>query len=273
MRELTDTLLDIAAPPQRATLRASAIKVGYLKSMLHMRHYIEHGREDSPGMLFGRLVHMAVLEPDKKPSIWTGGRKAGKEYDNWLCEQPEGREQTTTAEWSEVQACAGSVLSNKQAVELLDGTKREMALFSEVTQYGKVSARLDAWKPGVLPDLKTTGQIDRRSLERTCAGMAYHIQFGWYSRILDALKLDHLPNCYGIFVESNPPYDVAVYPIAKASVMMGIIEAGKIAEKYRACELRREWPGQQTESDPIELPEWAYKNTGEDLEAGDLGEL
>jgi hypothetical protein len=274
VNSITDTLIDIAAPPRRATLRASALKVGYLKSMLHMRHYLTAGgSDDTPGMRFGRLVHMAVLEPDKQPAIWTGGRKAGKEYDNWLCEQPEGREQTTTAEWLEAQSCAASVLSNNHAVELLDGTKREMALYSESTQYGKVSARLDAWMPGSLIDLKTTAQVDRRSIERICASMGYHIQFGWYSWLLDALKLDHLPNCYGIFVESKPPYDVAVYPIAKASVMMGIIEAGKIAEKYRACELRREWPGQQTESEPIELPEWAYKNTGDDLEAGDLGEL
>jgi hypothetical protein len=132
---------------------------------------------------------------------------------------------------------------------------------------------LDAWKPGVLIDLKTTGQVDKRAFERTCAGMAYHIQFGWYSWLLTARELDRLPTCHAIVVESKPPYDVACYRISNFDVMAGMAEAGKVAAQYRACELRREWPGQQTDEEEIQLPEWAYKQAGGNLEDGNMGDL
>ena len=274
MSDLTDALINIVNPPKPATLRASALKVGYLKSMLHMRHYLTAGgSDDTPGMRFGRLVHMAVLEPDKQPAIWTGGQRKGKAYEEWTAAQLPDIEQTTADEWASVTACAAAVMSNKRAAALLDGTKREYSLYADATQYGPVCARLDAWKPGVLIDLKSTQQVDRRSIERICTSMAYHIQFGTYSWILEALKLDRLPTCWGIFVEQKPPYDVAVYPISKFDVMAGMSEALKVAERYRICELRREWPGQQTDEEEIRLPEWAYKQAGGNLEDGNMGDL
>jgi hypothetical protein len=244
------------------SLRASAIKVGYLRSMLHMDHYMNTGMEDTPVMRFGRLVHMAVLEPDRKPAIWTGKQKRGKEYDSWLLEQPPGAEITTADEWAEAVACAAAVMANKDAAGLLANTAKELSVNETHPEYGPCTARFDAWKFGFLIDLKTTGRIDAHSVGRTFAQMAYHLQFGWYSMLCELAGIDKLPLCYSIVVESKPPYDCAVYQIAKLDVMAGLEECKKVAAKYRACELAGYFPGCQEKIDEVAMPEWAYREPG-----------
>jgi hypothetical protein len=259
MDNLSKTILDIAAPPVRATLRASAIKVGYLKSMLHMRHYYQAPPGDLAGMRFGRLVHMAVLEPHKKPAIWTGATRRGKEFDAWKADVPDGVEIVLPGEWQEAQDCAASILANEKAAELLDGTTREMLVVYDDSEIGKCAARLDAYKAGFVIDIKTTGQISERAFANTCARMAYHIQYGFYDWILTSKGFDpYRRECWSIVAEQDPPYDVACYQVDPFAVGFGKAKSIEVARRFRECELARRWPGQQAEAKTIELPEWVY---------------
>jgi hypothetical protein len=256
MNELLTTLQDIAAPgtlAKQSALRATTIKIGYLKSMIHMHHATTTERPDNPAMRWGRLVHQAILEPHKSPAIWTGAQRRGKDYEAWLSNLPDGIEIVTMAEYSEVQKCRDSVLSNRRVVELLDGAKCEYKFRHDDSELGLCVATMDAWKEGCLTDLKTTGQINALSFTRTSAQMAYHVQFGWYSWMLEQSKIDRLPKCYAVAIEAKPPYDCAVYQISAMDVMSGAQEAVKIARAYRECERAGVFPGQQKEDDAIDV--------------------
>jgi len=270
---LTDTLIDIAAPVYPLTLRASAIKVGYLKSLLHMRYYMTQGREDTTAMRFGRLVHLAALQPSIEPAVWHGGRRAGKEYDAWLASVPHGQETATEAEWLAACDCAESVRQHDDAFDLIRESKREFSLKHTTGEYGPCSARLDAWKPGCLVDLKTTGAIGKRAVASNCAAMAYHIQFGWYWYMLELMGLDTRPACYIIAVESKPPYDCGVYELSRLDVSIGYTAAKSIAGKFRSAELARKWPGMQENKEVIELPEWAHNDAALGMDVGSMIEL
>jgi hypothetical protein len=263
---------------EQLTLRASAIKIGYLKSMLHMRHAITSERPDSAAMRFGRLVHLAVLEPQKRPHVWQGKQRKGKDYDAWLADVPAGAEVCTGDEWTRAQDAAASVLLNPWAAELLADTEREKKIRLDNSMLGPVSARIDAWTAGRLVELKTTGRVDLRSVTRLVANMAYHIQMGFYSWILQASNLDKsrlLPACHIIAVEQAAPYDVGIYTLSRFDVMAGMADAVKTGERFRACEAAGVFPGVQKQQEEIKLEEWAYKDSGvpSDMEVGDSDEL
>src|SRR5690606_40852932 len=54
------------------------------RSPAHFRHALDAEDKDTPARAFGRLAHLAVLEPERvteSVAVWTGGRRAGKEWE------------------------------------------------------------------------------------------------------------------------------------------------------------------------------------------------
>lgn len=271
MTDLIDTLADIGKG--QSVLRATALKVGYLKSMLHMRHYMLYGRDDTAAMSFGRLAHIAVLQPNNRPELWTGGKRSGKAWDIFE-EQNAGKEIATMAEWRGACELAESVRANPAVNALLSDCMIEGRLDYADGDLGLCTARPDAFKPGILIDLKTTGRIDDQSLIRTVGGMAYHLQFGWYAWMIGQLFGVAVPDCYMIAVESKPPYDCRVVKLWKFDVTAGMAAAIETARRYRDCEKVGKWPGINREVTEIQLPEWAYKDrTAAGLEDGNMEDL
>lgn len=243
----------------RAEIRSSAVKVGYLKSMLAMRHYIDHGRDGTDALSFGRLAHVAILTPECPPAVWDGGRRAGPAWAAFL-EQNVGREIATAAEWSDAQECAAAVYANRHAAALLADTKREMPIDWMDSSGGKCGTRADAWKRGILVDVKTTRDISARSFTADCARMAYHVQFGFTRLGLAVAGLDTCPAVYVISVESSAPWDVAVRRFDPMDLNAGQKAAYRTVIRFRECENAGVFGGVSDGIEDIVLPPWA---TGE----------
>ena len=94
----------------------------FSRSPAHYRAALT-GHRDSDAMRFGRVLHLAVLEPDLLPSqvaVWSGGRRAGKEWDAFKSHHA-AREILTEAEFDDVQGAALSVLARREFGPYLTG--------------------------------------------------------------------------------------------------------------------------------------------------------
>jgi hypothetical protein len=241
-------------------LRATAIKAGAV-SMLHMRHCLTApDRADTPALRWGRLVHGAILEPDRTlPLLRTWeSRRAGAAWDAFEAEH--GAENIVKPdEAAKLNEIARRVWANKTARHLIEATAHEVTVQWSTDEYGLGKARLDGWSlsaGGV--ELKTARDISERRFQSQFVGLGYDLQLGWYTEgiVRSGMATGDIP-WRVICVESRPPFDVAVYRVAGIDLEPGQAKAVEIARRYLECELAGDWPGQFGDGEvEFKLPEW-----------------
>lgn len=213
---------------------------------------------DRPCFQIGRMVHMAVLEPERYAAT-TRSRgpinpKTGKAY---------GRD---TAAWAEWQAENPDVLVPEpwlplaiermpdEVREALRGAQREVSMYAKHRTGIAVKGRADARATGVLRDLKTIADINEA--DRQMANLDYWFQAGWYSAIDQLISGGVAPDFEFIFMETAAPQrwriigmdpDALSYAVDKAMQVMDQIGNRTAADDWDDdAPIRREWS----------MPEW-----------------
>lgn len=260
MSELINDLpfLDYAARPG---MNATAIKAGRL-SMLAMHHAIKGpGKQDTAALAWGRVVHAAILEPERvlaRIVVWEGGRKAGKEWAAFI-EAHEGYEIVTADERTDLEATVLSVRRNATARRLIEQSAHEVSAFWTDPVIGQCKARLDGWseKNGVL-EVKTTGRIEQRAFGRQFFDLGYDLQVGWYAAGAFSYNPPGRDPVRLIAVQSSAPWDCYVVEMPAHVVEDGYQAAYEIAARYRACQACGVYPGVSGGEDvvPLEIPAW-----------------
>ena len=234
-------------------INATSIKAG-VKSMMHMHHCMTgNSQKETPALRWGKLVHLAVLEPEvygTAATIWTGGRRFGKVWDAFV-EDAGGPEWIVKAEENaELLQMTAAVHGNPDAHRLIESSMHEQTVTWEG---GK--CRLDMAGDGWIADLKTTARID--GFGRQFFNLSYDMQFGWYA---DGAGCDR---AYAIVLESAAPFDCIVYRVPDHILERGRTRAQDIARHYQACCLCKSWPGVGNGESMMDLPVPAWVTGGE----------
>ncbi len=246
-------------------ITASAIKKGRV-SMKAMRAAMlgEH-KSDSPSMRWGRLVHMAILEPSRLPkatATWTGGRKAGKAWDEF-CAEFAGREIITAEEMGELLSVSAVVHGDADAHRLITDAATEMLVEWDDPAYGKAKARCDGLIEGVngrtLLEVKTAKDITPEGFGKAYVNMGYDLQLGWYAHGSMSKR------AFIIAVSNTDDLDCAVYRVSDSQLAEGYEKAKAIAQRYHACEVCGTFPGVNGGAGVLDLvlPAWARAEAGE----------
>ena len=146
----------------------------YLKSLRQ--------RSDTPALLQGRLVHLAVLEPEKFDKlnfvdVQSRNTKAFKEA------LSENSESYTIKEHDSAMYMAQAIHDNKYARELLEGTDKEVPSMNMM--FGKpFRGKADALGSGRMVDLKTTSS-DMNEFHWSAKKYKYMCQAYIYSKLFD----------------------------------------------------------------------------------------
>jgi hypothetical protein len=206
------------------------------------RYALDHPREDTTNLSFGRGAHAAVFEPDRLPldfAVWKGPRRAGAAWQAFRAVHPE----ETILKASEYERCLAirdAVHAHAAAAALLRAGWGERAIFWTDAETGlRCKARLDFFSatPAVI-DLKTTDDVDRFGW--TCEQVRYHCQLAFYLRGLRALGLEAPARI--IAAERRPPHRVELVGLSASALARGDAECRRLLRLVAECTARRAWP-------------------------------
>jgi hypothetical protein len=168
-------------------------------------------RDDTPALLQGKLVHLAVLEPEKFQElnfvdVQSRNTKAFKEA------LSQNSETYTRKEYNNAMYLAEAVANNKHATELLDGTKKEVPAAGML--FGKpFRAKADALGSGRIVDLKTCQNINKfhwsaKDYKYMCQAYIYCQLFNVDYTDFFYIAVDKGTNDIGIFDMSEEFYNL-----------------------------------------------------------------
>lgn len=262
-------------------INASTLKHFAGRTPKHAKLELDKPDEDTTSMTIGHAAHTAVLEPNQYDQIYAVYPKAeftekyGRSNSNahkaaraeWENEHAHAIP-LTDAEHEHAQAIRRAVLDHPLARRLLidnkgkneltiicdDGKTRRKARIDRLT-------KIDGW-PAVV-DLKTINpkgdHLREFVVSRYIHQWSVHMQLAWYMDCLNRhAEADRIPII--VFVENEPPYDVAVYRVGEQSIAQGRSEAELYMQQLIQCRETGYWPGFSLELEgPVELPPYALE--------------
>lgn len=237
-------------------------------SPLHYRWHLEHPREDTDALAFGRAVHCAVFEPAEVNARFAGfnGRRCGSVYASF-CEAHAGREVLPLSNMIDSVLVAAAVRTSIAAPYLLSGKPEQVITWTDAQTGLACKGRID-WisdsQPAIV-DLKTARSIDDHAFTRTAAAYRYHCQAAYYRQGLKAATGQDLPVVL-IVVEKQPPFDVWVAPLDDDALYCGEKEVRRLLDLLAECQRTDKWPGRYPEPKPLLLPAYAFKEPVADPE-------
>ena len=245
-------------------LNASGIK-HLIRSPAHYQASLVADDKDTPAKTFGRLLHAAILEPEK--------------YNQHKLINPDCDRRTNAgkAQWLEFKATftpdslavsaeddekirriADSVHGHKIARDLVSGGAAEQTYYW-VDDGIAMKARFDYIAPsGFVVDIKTTLDAAKHSFSKTIWTYRYDIQAAHYCEAATHAGCAQA-DCYAwIAVEKEPPYAVAVYVASPAILVLGRNWRDAALATYATCSLTNHWPAYSEQAEEIDAPAWAH---------------
>ncbi|MFZ9891070.1 MAG: PD-(D/E)XK nuclease-like domain-containing protein [Ilumatobacteraceae bacterium] len=224
----------------------------YIKSPLHGA--TQEYPPQTPAMRFGIAVDL-ILKGQRDDVIINpfddGRTKAAKEFK----EEHKRRCVLSGEEMKRAEALVAAVLNNSNVKKMcLDMATPDEPLFG---RYDDVPIKgLPDWKlDNILIDLKTTGGgVDAPSFAKAVESFHYDLQAAMYSLIAEQMGAV-APEFFWIVVESDTPFDVAVYKATPE-----IIEVGrrKFARAIKHLKMAQQGDlfGQVSEIKLLSMPPW-----------------
>jgi len=239
-------------------LGSTSLKTLATKTPAHYQHDLTHPKF-SDAFTLGTAAHSVILESDISGIVVVTA-------DNWLSKAAkeakaaalaEGRQPLLTKEWEQVVAMERAVMEHPVARDLFTGHKAEQSVFWDEDGL-MLKCRPDAWKPGLLIDLKTTRDANPNEFGKTAHEFGYHQSAAHYIDGVKAATGEELPFHF-VLVEKTAPYLVSVVELDIEAINIGRQLNDRAKRIYRECVETDTWPGYPN-ADLISLPMWAiYK--------------
>jgi hypothetical protein len=246
--------------------KAPGVNISHLKSMGRSpAHYLskitEPPEPPTEAQVFGTLLHLAVLEPE---------RLAGK-----YVVRPDGLKFTTKEgkAWKEAQtvpildedkakaleATAKAIRQHPTAAGILHGGKKELSVFKQDEETGLLmKGRIDCLSEDeqgfqTAIDIKTCADASPGAFAKDIAAWQYHAQAAYYSNLVTA---DFF---LFIAVEKTPPHAIGIYSLDQAAMERGRSLYRAWLNKLVVCIEEDSWPAYSPEIETLTLPTWAMK--------------
>lgn len=239
-------------------LGSTSLKTLATKTPAHYQHDKTHPKF-SDAFTLGTAAHSLILEDDT----------SGIEIvfaDNWLTKAAKeakaaalaaGKQPLLSKEVTQIEAMRYAVMNHPQARDLFTGHQAEQSVFWEEDGLA-LKCRPDAWKPGLLIDLKTTRDANPNEFGKTAHEFGYHQSAAHYIDGVKAATGEELPFHF-VLVEKTEPYLVSVVELDVEAVNIGRQLNDRAKRIYRECVESGNWPGYPA-AELISLPMWAiYK--------------
>jgi exodeoxyribonuclease VIII len=206
------------------------------RSPAHYRYRLDHPREDSTRLGFGRGAHAALFEPDRF-AVFKGPKRAGKAWQAFKAVHAA----ETILKATEYEHCIGirdAVRAHETAAGFLRGGLAEHVIVWTDPETGLTCKARPDYLSDALLELKTTDDLARFSW--FVEEFGYHCQVAFYLMALRAIGI-RVPARI-IAVECRPPHKVALVALAAARLEAGELECRRLLRQVAACRAARSWP-------------------------------
>lgn len=246
---------------------APGVNVSNLKKMstspAHYRAGIEQKKESTAAQVFGKMSHLAALEPHRLQSEFVlkpeGMSFVSKEGKLWRDSQTQTILDRDTHE--AVCGVARSFACHPIAQSIIDGAKKEVSIFKIHQPTGMMlKGRLDILTEDedgntVVADIKTTQDASPGGFPREMAKFNYDAQAAFYLDLVGASFFMFLA------VEKEAPFAIGVYNLDAESIEIGRQANERNLALLAACIESGIWPAYPQEVTTISLPNWKKKIT------------
>ena len=241
-----------------------------LRSPAHYQNWLKAERKETPALIIGRLVHMAIMMP--------------KEFNNKVHELPECDRRTKDGKaiYEQFVASVGKeddVITAEQMLTVTSiansGNQALATLGLQGEPYSKIECSitkpyrnilikgrpdlvtLDKDGKVVVVDFKTTIDASARSFARDIVNYEYHIQNAFYNELNNSTRFVF------IAIEKEPPYNYAIYELDEQAVNEGRRRMDLACDIYHDCQKFGAWPGYDKSVQALSLPKYAFTQTQE----------
>lgn len=197
----------------------------------------------SDAFTLGTAAHSLILENDTSGIVVV-------DADNWLTKAAKeakaealaaGKQPLLTKEMAQVEAMRDSVMRHDDARHAFIGHRAEVSVFWE--EGGQMfKCRPDAWKNGVVVDLKTTVDANPDEFRRTAYKYGYFMSAAHYIDGIKAVTGETVRFAF-VNVEKTPPYLVSFTELTDADLDRGRFQLDRAKRLYSECSNNNNWPG------------------------------
>lgn len=260
----------------KSRMSSSMIKTLTTRSPGHLIESLKQEDEDSDAMRFGRVLHLAVLEPKVfeatvrcMPDFGTMKSVSNREKKSaWLADLPPGAEAVTDEEMSRIKECQHQIRLHRLAATILEEGKCEVTGHFTHPETGVMcKIRPDFMrqrKDGSiqLVDLKSATDGSLEGFSTAMARYQYHIQAAMYPMGVEIISKKRVSFAF-IVVESKPPHACAIYVPNQETLDFGRSWVEYGLRKYRECVDLKHFPYYQSDgAQDVGLPKWALRRGG-----------
>jgi hypothetical protein len=233
------------------------------RSPAHFRAAMLGHDKDTDARKFGRVGHLAVLEPEryrKEVVVWDGGKrdKRIKAYADFL-KAHAGQEIITPKEDELARTIGEVVRRDKQAALLLSQGRSEQTILWKHKNGMAAKGRIDFLAREGVVDLKFARDASPVGFGRAAASIQHHVQASYYLDGLESCGVSGL-SYFCVAVEIEPPFAVSVYRVGEVLLDMGREVYGGLLEQLKECRETNNWPGYTEGVQELQLPTWAYRD-------------
>lgn len=261
-----------------------AINFSRLKPIRHTaskcRWEMDHPKKPTAAMILGSALHIATLEPARFDEMFyicpqcNRTTKEGKEI--WAKAEKEANGKTILRQGSpddkgafgeieSLRGMAASIRRMKSTAPFLTGEgQNEVSMLWKDPETGLwCKGRMDrflpafkVWDAPVKVELKKTRNASEWHFGKDVDSFDYDAQDACYRAGVKAITGK---NAVGVFiaVESEPPYDAALYSLDDPELLTGENKYRQMLNRYAECVKTGKWPGYPDKPQILKMPRYA----------------
>lgn len=236
-----------------------------LRSPAHYQAWLKAEKKDTPALKFGRLAHLAALQPDvSRETVFIAPEcdrrtKAGKEtYEAFAASLPLNAE-VIDAETAE--KIAGVAKAVHAAFDKLGVSKEHYV--AEKAVFGKHNGTDIKGRPDLITkirgcdadyiiDVKTCQSAEPDAFARDVWSYKYHLQQAFYGTLCNTGR-----NFIIVAVEKEPPFAWRIYSLSEETHQAGLKLMNEAVNIFKMCNAFNTWSGYSQETTEISIPKWA----------------
>lgn len=226
----------------------------------------QNPQKDTAALALGRLIHVALLEPEKwaeyvrEPDFGDKRKKETKAAAEAFRLENAGRVVIPCDDYDMAVRCAEEIRAHREAMDLLVGGKHEHTIEWVDADTGiKCKARLDTLLPGWIADIKSTRHQTPRKFLLDGTNLLYYGAMSWYHD--GAIAAGVLPAGAKfpaiVAVQTTEPYDVMPFRMTMAAYFSGQSLWRSLIKRYAECQAADWWPGVAPRVLDFDVMPWA----------------